>query len=201
MWRATEPVTPVYRLTVAASSTFSNAVRGTPGCGKTPKRVPVLTKPHDGSSMARPDMAQPIRSMAGAVAGRATDSVRGMAVSFGSGRGGCAGGLGCGAGDQCREAGAGLGPVALGVVPGYGERSGDHLARFGDRRELPGGDRLDGEVADRRRLHGASPDREASRARGQPAQQPVIRPAAHHVDRLDGMAGGPGELVDGDRQP
>src|SRR5665811_1266807 len=143
MWRATEPVIPVYRLTVAASSTFSKAVRGTPACGKTPKRVPVLTKPHDGSSTARPDIAHWTRSMAGAVDGRATDSISGMAVSFGSGRGGFAGRVGCGTGDQRGETGAGLGPVAPGVVRGDGERAGDHLACLGHRCELPGGDGLD----------------------------------------------------------
>src|SRR6202142_3610412 len=100
MWSATEPVIPVNRWTVAASSIFSNAVRGTPACGKIPKRVPVLTKPHDGSSTLRPDIAQPIRSMAGAVDGPVTDAIGGMAVSFGSGWRDGVGALWRGAGDQ-----------------------------------------------------------------------------------------------------
>ena len=82
MWRETEPAIPVYRLTVAASSIFSKTVRGTPACGKTRKRVPVFTKPHDGISTLMPDMAHSMRSSAGAVAGRATAAIGGIVLSF-----------------------------------------------------------------------------------------------------------------------
>ena len=82
MWSETAPTIPVYRLTVAASSIFSNTVRGTPACGNTRKRVPVLTNPQDGISMSRPETAHSIRSRAGALAGRATAAMVAMTISL-----------------------------------------------------------------------------------------------------------------------
>jgi hypothetical protein len=51
MCRATVGAIPVCRWTWAASSTFSKALRGTPGWPNTLKRVPELPKAQDGSSM------------------------------------------------------------------------------------------------------------------------------------------------------
>src|SRR5919197_3143082 len=51
MCRATLGATPVKRCTVAASSTFSKGLRGTPGWPNTLKRVPLLPNAHDGSSI------------------------------------------------------------------------------------------------------------------------------------------------------
>src|ERR1043165_5927568 len=51
MCSATLGATPVNRCTVAASSIFSCAVRGTPSCAKTLNRVPELPNAHDGVSM------------------------------------------------------------------------------------------------------------------------------------------------------
>src|SRR5215469_13654858 len=43
--------TPVYLCTWAASSAFSNGVRGTPGWANTLNRVPLFPNAHDGSSI------------------------------------------------------------------------------------------------------------------------------------------------------
>jgi hypothetical protein len=51
MCSATVGATPVNRLTCAASSIFSYAVRGTPFWAKTLKRVPELPNAQDGSSI------------------------------------------------------------------------------------------------------------------------------------------------------
>src|SRR5215208_1544365 len=51
MCRATVGAIPVKRCTWAASETFSKALRGTPGCPNTLKRVPELPNAQDGSSM------------------------------------------------------------------------------------------------------------------------------------------------------
>src|SRR3954468_23223247 len=51
MCSATDGATPVKRCTCAASATFSNGFRGTPGWLNTLNRVPELPKAQDGNSM------------------------------------------------------------------------------------------------------------------------------------------------------
>ncbi len=52
MCSATDGASPVWRWTWAASATFSNGSRGTPGWANTLKRVPEFPNAHDGSSIA-----------------------------------------------------------------------------------------------------------------------------------------------------
>ena len=57
MCSATLGATPVKRCTAAASSTFSYALRGTPGCANTLNRVPEFPYAHDGVSIRCPRSA------------------------------------------------------------------------------------------------------------------------------------------------
>jgi hypothetical protein len=50
-WRASVGVTPVSRLTSAASANFSSMVEAAAGCTNLPKRVPVLANPQEGISI------------------------------------------------------------------------------------------------------------------------------------------------------
>src|ERR1019366_8881893 len=61
---ATVGLAPVSLLTCAASANFSSSVVAAPACENLPNLVPVLAKPHEGTSIRNPSSARKTRSVA-----------------------------------------------------------------------------------------------------------------------------------------